>query len=244
MSNTNSTEITLNKAKDNFPAEDYLDEDKPLRHSVKKQNWCVISMLTPKSFPESKREQYKEQKVLGIKFRGVYEEYAEAAARAEHLQKIDKFHHVFVGEIGKWLPFDVDTDNMGAEDQVYREKSLNKYMKSYKDSLHEEELEEKQRKDDLLQGANVVTGKTSASLDPEVGVVHPASAPVVPPSTPAETPVQQSAQTVDDVTESLAKGVEEKQKLQEELAKTKESLVGLEDKLSTINDLYNKLKSN
>ena len=35
--------------------EDYLDEDKPLRELVKKQNFCVISMLTPNSFPENKR---------------------------------------------------------------------------------------------------------------------------------------------------------------------------------------------
>ena len=36
--------------------EDYLDEDKPLRQLVKKQDYCVVSMLTPNSFPESKRE--------------------------------------------------------------------------------------------------------------------------------------------------------------------------------------------
>lgn len=236
MSNSNSQEITVNNTQDNFPTEDYLDEDKPLRHSVKKQNWCVISMLTPKSFPESKRQQYKDQKVLGIKFRGVYEEYAEAAARAEQLQKIDKYHHVFVGEVGKWLPFDVDTDNMGAEDQVYREKSLNKYMKSYKDTLVEEEVEEKSRKAELLQGANVVTGKHDAPLDPEVGVV--------PKTETAPTPVQTAVQTVDEVTESLKSNSVEKEKMQAELEKTKESLVGLEEKLNTINDLYSKLKSN
>ena len=146
----------------NEVTEDYLDEDKPLRQQVKKQNYCVISMLTPNSFPEAKREQYKDQKILGIKIRGVYEEYSEATERASQLQKVDKYHNIFVGEVGKWLPFDVDTTNMGAEDQVYREKSLNKYMKSYKEALQDEEKDEASRKSDMLKGANVVTGKHDA----------------------------------------------------------------------------------
>jgi hypothetical protein len=30
-------------------------------------------MLTPNCFPEDKREQYKDQKILGVKIRGVFE---------------------------------------------------------------------------------------------------------------------------------------------------------------------------
>ena len=240
-----------NKSKEEFPAEDYLDEDKPVRHSVKKQNWCVISMLTPNCFPENKREQYKDQKILGIKFRGVYEEYAEAAARAEQLQK---FHHVFVGEVGKWLPFDVDVSNMGSEDQVYREKSLNKYMKSYKEALHEEEVDEVQRKEEMLKGANVVTGKHSAPINPELGVVSQPNVPqavdmtgnVVSNTDNSTVGITEKTSTVitDDATKELEQNETEKQKLQEQLNNTKASLVGLEDKLSAINELYAKLKSN
>jgi hypothetical protein len=232
--------------KEEFPTEDYLDEDKPLRHSVKKQNWCVISMLTPNSFPESKREQYKDQKILGIKFRGVYEEYSEAAARADQLQKIDKYHHVFVGEVGKWLPFDVDVSNMGSEDQVYREKSLNKYMKSYKEALHEEEVDEKQRKSEMLQGANVVTGKHNAPLDTEPEKVKNSSVPepvdTTNPTVSSTNNNKNSSET-DDTVKELEKNEEEKKKLQEQLESTKSSLAGLEDKLSTINELYAKLQS-
>jgi len=244
-----------NQPKEEFPKEDYLDEDKPLRHSVKKQNWCVISMLTPNCFPENKREEYKDQKILGIKFRGVYEEYAEAAARAEQLQKIDKFHHVFVGEVGKWLPFDVDVSNMGSEDQVYREKSLNKYMKSYKEALHEEEVDEKERKAEMLQGANVVTGKHSAPINPELGVVAQTTVPQavdttsnVASSTDNSTnvvaEVSGNTKATDETTKELEQNESEKKKLQEQLDNTKASLVGLEDKLSAINELYAKLKSN
>jgi hypothetical protein len=121
------------------PDEDYLDEDKPFSQLVKKQNFVVLSMLTPNSFPEAKRDQYKDQKILGVKIRGVFETYEQAKARCEQLQKLDKFHNIFVGEIGKWLPFNADISTMQTEDDpVYREKSLNTYMKAYKDSLKEE----------------------------------------------------------------------------------------------------------
>ena len=42
--------------------EDYLDEDKV----IKGQNFVCLSFLTPLSFPEDKREQYKNQKILGL----------------------------------------------------------------------------------------------------------------------------------------------------------------------------------
>lgn len=246
--------LTTNQPKEDFPTEDYLDEDKPLRHSVKKQNWCVISMLTPNCFPETKREEYKNQKILGFKIRGVYEEYAEASARGEQLQKIDKFHHVFVGEIGKWLPFDVDVSNMASEDQVYREKSLNKYMKSYKEALHEEQVDEKDRKAEMLQGANVVTDKHSAPVSSEssdvsqtkVSQVVNVTSDTVSTSgnSSVDSKVNSSTTTVDDTTKELEQNETENKKLQEQLNNTKASLVGLEDKLSAINELYAKLKSN
>jgi hypothetical protein len=269
------------QAVETFPSEDYLDEDKPLRHNVKRQNWCVISMLTPNSFPVSKRSQFKDQKILGIKFRGVYDEYSEATARAEQLQKNDKYHNVFVGEIGKWLPFDVDASNMGSEDQVYREKSLNKYMKSYKEALHEEEVEEKERKENMLKDATVVTekpeellGSSKLNLKPKEPVVEEELI-VVKPQEPVQKElsleeIEKLSKTVygesnqgvcseqtkkeceqptvktsemTDLEKELEKQENDKVKLQEELEKTKKSLEGLEGKLSTINELYAKLKS-
>ena len=138
--------------------EDYLDEDKV----IKGQHYVCMSFLSPLSFPEDKREQYKNQKILGLKVRGVYKTYEEADERAKYLQKVDKYHHVFVGEVGKWLPFNVDTSENNVDNQVYREKELNQYMKAFKDSLNDEEKSEAERKEDLLKGANIVTGKHDA----------------------------------------------------------------------------------
>ncbi len=244
----------------NNKEEDYLDEDKPFSNLVKKQNFCVISMLTPNAFPESKREQYKDQKILGVKVRGVFETYEQAKARAEQLQKQDKFHNIFVGEVGKWLPFNVDISTMQTEeDPVYREKSLNTYMKAYKDSLKEEEVEEKQRKEEALKGAKVVTGQTDAPAYTGIGNPEPSIPGQVPtPYNPTESSVseqagvseqeqaekvQQYANTPDvTVDEQIEQAKQDKNKIEDELKQSKTNMKDLEDKLATINQMYAELK--
>lgn len=248
------------------PDEDYLDEDKPFRHMVKKQNFCVLSMLTPNAFPEAKREQYKDQKILGVKVRGVFENYEDARKHAEQLQKLDKFHNIFVGEVGKWLPFDVDISKAETDDDpVYREKSLNTYMKAYKDSLKEEEVEEKQRKDEALKGAKVVTGLTDAPPSTGIGCPEPAAPGTVPTSYgKSEEDVSEgivegilgiseeeqnkkveqysNAQTEESINDQINNTKEEKVKIEKDLEQSKNNLKDLSDKLASINEIYAELK--
>ena len=239
------------------PEEDYLDEDKPFKQMVKKQNFCVLSMLTPNAFPESKREQYKDQKILGVKIRGVFETYEEAKQRADALQKQDKFHNIFVGEIGKWLPFNVDIATMETEDDpVYREQALNQYMKAYKDSLKEEEVEEQERKEQTLRGNNakVVTGKTDAPEATGIGCPEITPVGVVPKSASTvstEGPTLESeSEKVEilrkpndlNIDEQIKSTQADKSKIETELEDSKNNLKELEAKLSAINQIYADLK--
>jgi hypothetical protein len=239
------------------PEEDYLDEDKPFRQLVKKQNFTVISMLTPNCFPEDKRQEYKDQKILGIKVRGVFETYEDAKAHSEKLQQLDKFHNIFVGEVGKWLPFDVDISNMQTEDDpVYREKSLNQYMKAYKDTLKEEEVTEKERKEEQLKGANVVTGKTNAPVGTGIGCPEITPAGVIPnmqtESSLTEKVNEYAENDVDVVVEDdeeddqttsqLKNANNEKIKIEEDLEQSKNNMKELQSKLETINQIYSELK--
>lgn len=254
------------------PEEDYLDEDKPFKQIVKKQNFCVLSMLTPNSFPENKRDQYKDQKILGIKVRGVFETYEEAKTRADQLQKQDKHHNIFVGEVGKWLPFNVDIATMETEDDpVYREQALNQYMKAYKDCLKEEEVEEKERKEQTLKANNakIVTGQTDAPDYTGIGCPEITPPGIVPPSmrqsacdsatstsesvctSSTEGPSKESqTQKVDElrsskdmtVDEQISSTQAEKSKIVTELEDSKTNLRELESKLSAINQMYADLK--
>ena len=68
--------------------------------------------------------------VRGIKVRGVYESYKEAQIRAKVLQKMDKHHNVFIGQVGYWLPWDPEADKI--KNQEYLNNELNNLMKEYK----------------------------------------------------------------------------------------------------------------
>ncbi len=237
------------------PEEDYLDEDKPFKQLVKKQNFCVISMLTPNSFPETKRSQFQDQKILGIKVRGVFETYEDAKTRSEALQKIDKYHNIFVGEIGKWLPFNVDISTMETDDDpVYREQALNQYMKAYKDTLKEEEVDEQTRKEQTLKGNNakVVTGKTDAPEATGIGCPEITPPGVVPSSYHAShqtsnEETNSKTETVpmsknDNIDEQIMAAQNDKSKIETELENSKNNIKELETKLHAINEIYADLK--
>jgi hypothetical protein len=70
--------------------------------------------------------------VRGLKVRGVAPSYPEAAARAKKLQKQDPIHNIFVGEIGKWLPWDPSPNAI--KEQEYAEEQLNQLMKRNKEN--------------------------------------------------------------------------------------------------------------
>ncbi len=83
--------------------------------------------------------------VRGLKVRGVYGAQQEAVNRAKKLQRTDPIHNIFVGEVGKWLPWDPNPNDVS--DQEYAEDQLNTLMKKYKENEEaREEFQKEQRK--------------------------------------------------------------------------------------------------
>jgi hypothetical protein len=70
--------------------------------------------------------------VRGVKIRGVFESLKEAQRKAKVLQTRDPTLHVFVGQVGYWLPWDPNPDNI--ENQEYAEQHLNEIVKKYKEN--------------------------------------------------------------------------------------------------------------
>jgi len=70
--------------------------------------------------------------VRGLKIRGIYGSQAEAVARSKKLQRQDTLHNIFVGEVGKWLPWDPAPAEVS--EQEYAEDQLNTLMKKYKEN--------------------------------------------------------------------------------------------------------------
>ncbi len=109
----------------------------------------------------------------GVKIRGVYETEREATVRAQVLQRRDPNFHVFVGQVGYWLPWDPTADKI--QTQEYQESQLNTLVKKYNENIqqrdeHFEEVKreklEKIRKENEERRKQLASqGVTGAHLD-------------------------------------------------------------------------------
>ena len=85
--------------------------------------------------------------IRGVKIRGVYSSKEEAEIRAKRLQSRDQNFHVFVGQVGYWLPWNPCADKI--EDEQFLNNGLNEMMEKYKenninrDLMYEEDKREK-----------------------------------------------------------------------------------------------------
>ena len=123
--------------------------------------------------------------VRGLKVRGSYGSQEEAAARAKKLQKSDGVHNIFVGEVGRWLPWDPAPNNV--QDQEYAEDQLNTLMKSYKDNEEARDQfygKNPDLKKEAFQGKKNVVSMTreNETLGPDVSLVTSVPTSAVPAS--------------------------------------------------------------
>lgn len=120
-------------------AVDYLTEDSLLPQN---QKFVCISFLS---------DNEKKTTLSGIKIRGVYNTYDEACEQAKKIQSIDQYFNVFVGEMGKWLPFDPNPDSEVVKDSQYANEQLNNMMKSYMENQEKAKVYHEQRKQEMVR---------------------------------------------------------------------------------------------
>lgn len=66
-----------------------------------------------------------------IRVGGVFNDYDKAYNHAKEINQVDHHHNVFVGELGKWLPFDTPDSTEFVEHVEYANKQLNEIMDGY-----------------------------------------------------------------------------------------------------------------
>ena len=89
--------------------------------------------------------------VRGLKVRGVYESKEAAEKRAKRLQSIDSDFHVFVGQVGYWLPWDPQADKI--EDESFINSQLNDMMEKYKENNINKDIFYEEEKRDKVKAA-------------------------------------------------------------------------------------------
>ena len=87
----------------------------------------------------------------GLKIRGVYDTHKEATVRAQVLRRKDPSFNVFVGQVGYWLPWDPECEQI--QEQEYQESMLNDLVKKYKENLDNRDDMYEQMKEDQLKKA-------------------------------------------------------------------------------------------
>ncbi len=118
---------------------DYLTEDSILPWD---QKYVCLSFLTDK---ENKTT------LSGVKVRGVFANYEDACEHCKKLQSIDLAFNVFVGEMGKWLPFDPNPDSQAVKDSEYANEELNRMMKGYLENQEKAKIYHEQRKNEMVR---------------------------------------------------------------------------------------------
>ena len=85
----------------------------------------------------------------GIKVRGVYDTIDLAKKRCETLKKKDPYFHIYVAQVGCWLPYESHIAS-NVENQEYSESELNTLMKHYKENKENKDLVFDNRRTDAV----------------------------------------------------------------------------------------------
>ena len=145
---------TYEQVENKYTKIDNLDED----DIIPSQRYVCLSFISPEGVMNTN--------IRSVKVRGVFETQEEANSHCDKLQKQDKYFDVFVGECGKWLPWNPDPHSV--KDIKYTNKKLAEVMDTQKESemkkLNElagrhKELIDKGKKDHERRKADkIVTG--------------------------------------------------------------------------------------
>lgn len=196
---------------------DYLTED-PV---IPRQRFCLMSFLSP--------EGVKNCTLRGLKIRGIYETREEADEEAKKLQAIDGNFHVFVGDVGKWLPWDPDPNQ--CQSQEYKEKQLNDIMKEYLNNQEKAKQHNEERKENMIRNAAINEQDRSKQAKKKL-----------------QAKLEQR-RTEKNTAQVVTSQVEEKVTVQEQQSVTpvqlekKQTESTSEDKMAKIKELYNKSRN-
>ena len=178
--------------------------------------------------------------VRGLKIRGTYSTRDEAEKRAKSLQSIDSDFHVFVGQVGYWLPWDPCADKV--QEEHYINDQLNEMMEKYKENnINRDIFYEEEKREKIKAAKEEVIRKKKEEAEKKKQAELEDSTPEDPtpedPS-PEETPskVQDILDKVEDVVEDVKNVVKDGEKVVEDVKKTVEDVEEVAEEVKTAVD--------
>ena len=93
---------------------------------------------------EFHKENENQTTVRGVKVSGCFDTRKEAEVRSEVLRRLNSNHHIFIGQVGYWLPWDPNADSI--DDQKFQEESLNNLVGKHKENQEQRDMFYEERK--------------------------------------------------------------------------------------------------
>ena len=162
--------------------------------------------------------------IRGLKVRGTYSTRDEAEKRAKTLQTIDSDFHVFVGQVGYWLPWDPCADKV--QEEHYINDQLNEMMEKYKENnINRDIFYEEEKREKIKAAKEEVLRKKREEAEKKKQAELENPTPEDPtPEDPTPSKVQDILEKVEDVVEDGEKIVEDVEKTVEDVEKTVEDV--------------------
>jgi len=163
--------VSVDTTMSNF--QKYLDEAKSELKESKLKEMYDEFLYANRQALEDKFYEMNEFRttVRGLKIRGTYSSKEEAVTRSKKLQRLDPTHNIFVGEVGKWLPWDPEPSQVA--EQEYAEEELNTLMKKYKENEEAKEVFEREKRTKMMGvSKKPVVGNTVELTSSENSVVE------------------------------------------------------------------------
>ena len=177
---------------------------------------------------EIQRDFDKENKgqtnIRGVKVRGVYSTKEEAESRAKKLHRLDSSFHVFIGQVGYWLPWNPCADKI--EDEQFLDSGLNELMEKYKENnINKDLMYEEQKREKMKAAQEEVLAAKKKQKEEEEEAKKLEDKESILEKVVEEEPVEEEV-AKEVVEESIKKSVEEvvKESITEEDSKLDESL--------------------
>ena len=177
--------------------------------------------------------------VRGLKVRGTYSTKEEAERRAKSLQNIDSDFHVFVGQVGYWLPWDPCADKI--EDEHYIDTQLNEMMQKYKENNIDRDIFYEEEKRDKVKAAREEVIRKKKEKMEEEKVLENSKEPV-----PEETPdavkeILDGGGKVEDVVDDVKKVAEDVKGVIEGVKEIVDDVKKVEEEVNEVVDDVEKL---
>jgi hypothetical protein len=105
--------------------------------------------------------------IRGVKVRGVFNTKDEAEEKAKKISQLDSSFHVFIGQVGYWLPWDPNADRVDSEH--FQNDQLNTMMSKYQENSVNRDIfyEEQKREKVRVAQEKVLEEKRKADLERE-----------------------------------------------------------------------------